>query len=106
MIDVNTRVLSGTVMRVSVAGEIDMATVQQLDAALAAAIGRKGATAVEVDFAGVTFCDSTGIAALDQAYAAATERSLPFRLIDVQPGVSRVLAIVGMLEILTGDQKP
>ena len=106
MIDINTRVLPGAVMRVSVAGEIDLATMAELETGLAAAVGRKGAVRVEVDFAGVTFCDSTGIAALDQAYTAAAERSLSFRLINVQPAVARVLSIVGLLEALTGSHQP
>lgn len=100
--EINTRVLTGAVMRVAVTGEIDLATVEQLETALAAAVAREGATGVEVDVAGVTFCDSTGIAALDQAYAVAAQRSLPFCLINVQPPVARVLAIVGLLEVLTG----
>jgi anti-anti-sigma factor len=98
---VTTRVLPGAVIRVSVDGDVDMATAQMLQDALAAAVEREGATGVVVDFANVPFCDSTGIAELDRAHAAATAKSLPFRLVDVQPGVARVLEIVGLLEILT-----
>lgn len=101
---INTSVLPGAVIRVSVAGEVDMATAQMLEDALAAAVEREGATGVEVDFADVPFCDSLGIAALDRAYAAATAKSLPFRLIDIQPGVARVLDIVGLLQVLTGGR--
>jgi anti-anti-sigma factor len=106
MIAVHSCALPGAVIRVSVAGEIDMATVNQLDVALTTAIGRDDATGVEIDFAGVTFCDSSGIAALDRAYGMATQRSLPLRLINIQPDVAQVLAIVGMLEVLTGETKP
>jgi anti-anti-sigma factor len=105
MIDIDTRVLSGALMRVSVTGEVDLATAAQLGTALTAAVERGGATGLEVDFAGVTFCDSTGIAALDQAYAHAAERSLPFRLINVQPAVARVLSLVGLLDALTGSHQ-
>jgi anti-anti-sigma factor len=105
MIDIKTNVLPGSVIRVSVVGEVDMATAQQLDAALTAAVERDGAAAVEVDFAGVTFCDSIGVAGLDRAYAAAAQFSRPFRLINVQPGVGRVLAIVGLLDALTEDRQ-
>jgi anti-anti-sigma factor len=61
---------------------------------------------VQVDFSGVTFCDSTGIASLERAYAAATQRSAPFRLVNVQPAVARVLAIVGILQALTDSEGP
>jgi anti-anti-sigma factor len=106
VIDVNTCALPGAVIRVSVAGEIDMGTAARLDAALAAAVASEDATGVQVDFSGVTFCDSTGVALLERAYAAAARRSLPFGLIDVQPAVARVLAIVGVLEALTGGHRP
>jgi anti-sigma B factor antagonist len=105
MFDVRTRVLPDAVIRVSVAGAIDMATAPVLDAALTAAVTRQGAARIEVDFAGVTFCDSIGIAALDRAYATASQRSVPFRLVDVAPAIARVLAIVGLLDALTGDHR-
>jgi anti-sigma B factor antagonist len=106
MIDVSTCLLSGAVIRVSVVGEIDMATVDRVDVALTTAVERDGVTGVEVDFAGVTFCDSSGIAALDRAYGMAGKRSVPFRLINIEPDVARVLSIAGMLEVLTGGHKP
>jgi anti-anti-sigma factor len=92
------------VIRVIVAGEIDIATVGLLDTALTAAIARGGTTAVEVDFAGVTFCDSAGIAALDTAAGTAAQGAILFRLIDVQFSVARVLQIVGLLEVLTAHR--
>jgi anti-sigma B factor antagonist len=106
MIDVRTGVLPGAAVRVSVVGEIDMAAAPALEAALAAAVDRDGATRVEIDFAGVTFCDSIGIAALDRAYATASRRSLPLRLLGVRPAVARVLDIIGILDALTSDQEP
>lgn len=42
-----------------------------LDAPMTVTFGHDDASAVEVDFTGVTFCDSSGMAALDRAYAAA-----------------------------------
>src|SRR3954447_24710847 len=106
MIDIDTRVLSGGVIRVSLAGEIDLSTLPQLDGALTSVVGRDGVTAVEVDFAGVTFCDSAGFAALDRAYAVAARRSLSFRLTEVRPAIRRMLAILGLLEPLTGESRP
>ena len=101
MMEINSRVLPGAVIEVAVAGEIDIANVHEFQTALAHALGRQGGTGVVVDFAGVAFCDSTGIAALDQAYALAGQHRLPFRLRNVQPGVARVLEIVGLLDALT-----
>jgi anti-anti-sigma factor len=103
MLTVNTRIRPDAVILVSVSGEIDMATVGPLDAAMVAAITRQGAAAVEVDFAGVTFCDSLGMAALDKAYAAARRQAIPFRLINVQPGVSRMLQLTGLDALISPE---
>ena len=81
-----------------------MATVEELDLAMTAAVTRHGVAAVEVDFAGVSFCDSSGLAALDNAYAGAAQRGIRFRLINPQPGVRRVLQLTGLLEVLTNPQ--
>nr|WP_296071480.1 STAS domain-containing protein [uncultured Actinoplanes sp.] len=89
----------------SVTGEIDRDTVEQLEAAVADAVEREDVNGLQIDFAGVTFCDSSGIAALDRAYALAAQRSLPFRLCNVQPSVERVLDIVGLLDVLTGKHQ-
>nr|WP_296076471.1 STAS domain-containing protein [uncultured Actinoplanes sp.] len=105
MIEVSSGVLPGAIVRLSVIGELDRDTVQRLEAAVADAVEREDVNGLLVDFAGVTFCDSSGIAALDRAYALATQRSLPFRLSNIQPSVERVLDIVGLLDILTGKHQ-
>jgi anti-anti-sigma factor len=104
MINVVVGVLPGRLIRLSVAGEIDMATVGELADPMTAAVERADVTGLIVDFAGVTFCDSVGIAALDRAYAAAGRRAIPFRLVNVQPGVRRMLELVGLFEALTADR--
>jgi anti-sigma B factor antagonist len=91
----------GGVTRIWAAGEIDMATIEQLDTAMASAISAAGAVSVIVDMADVTFCDSSGIAAFDRNYFLASQTGVAFRLINVQPIVSRVLEITGMLDALT-----
>ena len=102
MIKVVGGVLPGRLIRLSVTGEIDMATVNELATPMTAALERADVTGLIVDFAGVTFCDSTGIAALDRAFAAASRRGIPFQLVNVQPGIRRVLELVGLFEALAG----
>lgn len=94
------------VVHLAVAGEIDMMTVGDLSAIFPSALAGGDVTGVVVDFAEVTFCDSSGIRALDEAYAVATQRGVPFRLVNLQPSVSRVFEIVGVLEALTGPPAP
>jgi anti-anti-sigma factor len=89
------------VAHLSVAGEIDMATVDVLAKALREALTHADTTRVVVDFAGVTFCDSAGLAALDKAYAGAARQDTVLQLVGLQPAVRGLLELVGMLEALT-----
>jgi anti-sigma B factor antagonist len=100
VVDVS-RQQSGSVARLTVAGEIDMASVDALAKALLDAMLNPGISAIEIDFSAVTFCDSSGVAALDEGYAAAREHGITLRVINLRPIVSRVLEITGLLEPLT-----
>ncbi|MEV4639885.1 STAS domain-containing protein [Actinoplanes sp. NPDC049548] len=91
----------GSAVRLTVTGEIDMATVGALETALRDAFAVPDATGVVADFAGVTFCDSSGVAALDRAYAEGVARGITFCLTGVSGTVRRVLEITGMLDALT-----
>jgi anti-sigma B factor antagonist len=84
-----------------VAGELDMANAGDLEHAMTTAMTTSPSDGVIVDFTDVTFCDSSGIAALDRAYFMATQHRIAFRLINVQPPVRRVLEIVGIADRLT-----
>ncbi|WP_306214843.1 STAS domain-containing protein [Actinoplanes sp. RD1] len=84
---------------VRVSGEIDMATVGLLTAELR----RADAGHVVVDLGEVTFCDSAGLAALDEAYGAAGDQGRTLRVVNLQPQVSMVLRLTGILEALTRD---
>jgi len=87
--------------RLLVAGEIDMETVDDLATAMTDAITAGGTGTVIVDFTAVTFCDSSGLAALDSAYYLAGRHGVTFRLANPQPAVERVLQITAMLKRLT-----
>jgi anti-anti-sigma factor len=102
---VENRSAGDRVVHLSVSGEIDMETVDALRDALMATITAGEAAAVVVDFAEVSFCDSSGVHALDAAYGAATERGIAFEVINLQPPVRRVLELVGILAELTNPQQ-
>lgn len=89
------------VVRLAVAGEIDMVSVGDLRAVFPGVLADRGVTGIEVDFAEVSFCDSAGIRTLDEAYAMAAQRGVWFRLVNLRPSVRRVFEIVGVLEALT-----
>jgi anti-sigma B factor antagonist len=101
---VTAHAIADATIVITVAGEIDMETVPDLDVALTEAVHTAGVTRLIVDFGQVTFCDSTGIAALDSAYDTARHRGIAMQLRNPQPNVCRVLEIVGLLDrLLTGD---
>ncbi|WP_246607510.1 anti-sigma factor antagonist [Paractinoplanes toevensis] len=100
---VSTIATSNGMFHLLVAGEIDISTVDDLKAALTHAITADAATAVVADLARLTFCDSSGIAALDKAYHQASKRGVTFRVRNVQPPVRRVLEITGVLARLLGQ---
>jgi anti-sigma B factor antagonist len=80
---------------ITVAGEIDINTVEQIRTAVAAAVGLR-ATGIVFDLSGVEFMDSSGIAALIEARAAAHTVVLRKPSIPVQ----RLLVATGLVETL------
>jgi anti-sigma B factor antagonist len=90
---------SGTVPRILLRGEVDLAAKPAFDAALAAAHRRR--EPVVVDLSETTFMDSTGVAVLVNATAAAREDGWDFR---VAPRFSfpaaAILELTGALERL------
>lgn len=81
----------------TVTGEIDMATVPQLRAAVETPLNRTDPHLI-LDLTGVSFCDSTGLGLL-----VATRRRLPagapLRLVGVQPLVARVFQLTGLTAV-------
>jgi anti-sigma B factor antagonist len=86
-------------LRLTVAGDIDLATVLSLEERAASAIERAPRDLV-LDLSGVEFCDSTGVAALLRVRNATVGSGHGFRIEGVCSGVKRVLATVGLIEAL------
>ncbi|MEU4419257.1 STAS domain-containing protein [Actinoplanes sp. NPDC024001] len=91
---------SADVIHIWVYGEIDMATVDDVQQAVNEAVSADGVRDVVVDLAEVTFCDSSGLAAFDEGYCAAASRGIRLRIANPQPGVRRILEIVGLWDTL------
>lgn len=80
---------------VAVAGEIDVSNAPELRSALDEALG-EGAQSLEVDLSQVPYIDSTGIGVLVGLAHRASEVSARLTVSHPQPGVARVLTLLGM----------
>ena len=96
-----TRRRAGDAVVVVPEGEIDLATIDELQDALDAA--GEGATQVLLDLRGVTFIDSAGVRLVLEAM-----RTLPeFAVVRGGPEVARVFKLVGLDErVRIVDQPP
>jgi anti-sigma B factor antagonist len=99
--EVTTEQMTAEVIRVMVAGEIDMAAHRDLANAVTAAAQQSGETLV--DLGGVTFLDSGGIGALMAGYRAALDAGHVYRIANANGLVRQVLEVTGTLAVLTGD---
>jgi anti-anti-sigma factor len=83
-------------------GEVDIAVVDDLLAAARTTLDR-ASDVLEVDLAGVTFIDSSGLGALVQIRNLAAERDLRVSLARVPRSVQRIIDLTGLDSIFSGD---
>jgi anti-anti-sigma factor len=87
-------------VHVTPSGEIDRDTAPELRRRLTEAVGLAGAGLVDVDLAGVTFMDSSGIGALIAAHRLAGATGATLRIRDPGPPVRTVLELTNVWELL------
>jgi anti-sigma B factor antagonist len=97
---------AGAAVVVSLAGELDIGTVESICARGATALDQPGARTLIFDLAAVTYIDSTAIGALVDVRRAAAARHVPMRLAHVSSSVQRVLEISGLAEYLGATRGP
>jgi anti-anti-sigma factor len=105
---IGTSWLSPSTARVVVVGEVDLATAHLFRDRLLGVLHEQAAV-VDVDLAGVTFLDCTGISALIAARNAAIHTGRQMRVSHPRPIVRRVLEVTGLLDVLTApidQQRP
>ena len=95
---VTTQTSEAGVTIVSVSGEVDLATVPELQAALNAVSGD-----ATVDLAGVSFMDSTGLSALIAAQNHTVGSGHRFTVINESELVARTMTIAGVYDLLHAD---
>lgn len=93
------RHVEGRTVRLVVSGEVDLTVSARLRAAILESLG-DGIGTVVVDLDGVTFLDSTGIAAIVAGRNAALARNAALRLANPRARVRRSLEVTGVLDVL------
>ena len=88
------------VVRLQVAGEVDLATAPRLQTALLAAVAAAAPpTEVQVDLAEVRFLDAVGIGVLVRGREAARRTGVGFSAYNAHGIVLRVLEVVGLADV-------
>ncbi|WP_433375271.1 STAS domain-containing protein [Actinoplanes sp. CA-142083] len=85
--------------RVSLRGEVDVLTVDQVRVALEEALAAHTREIV-VDLRELSFIDSTGLGALIYGFQRAREKGIRFRLAGPTRSVHQILALSGLLEVV------
>ena len=80
----------------AVTGEVDAATVPALEEAATALLAADEATALALDFSGVTFCDSAGLRVLLKLRDAASVNGGSVRIRGASGLVARVFEVTGL----------
>ncbi|MEV0537324.1 STAS domain-containing protein [Kitasatospora sp. NPDC050463] len=84
----------------AVTGEIDLATAAELDSHVKECLARRPSR-VELDFAQVRFCDSSGAGALERLHRQAQEEGVVLKVTDVRaPIVARVFDLLGLTDLV------
>jgi anti-anti-sigma factor len=84
---------AGEVLEVS--GELDVATVDQFDAAVQLLLS-SGRTHITVRMADVSFVDSSGLGALLRAHKLGRDRDVPFEILDASERVRSLITLTAL----------
>jgi anti-anti-sigma factor len=103
----STRRAGGTVT-VTVAGEVDLATTDQLRDRVSSVLAGHGdghpVDRVMIEVGGVSFIDASGLGALVAMRNLAHEQDTPLVLSGISPALRRLLALTGLTAHLTGTE--
>jgi anti-sigma B factor antagonist len=91
------------VLTLRVAGDVDLATGQQLEREITEAVAAAGPASVVVDLSGVGFLDSSGISVLVKGRRLADGHGVPYRVTGASGTIRQVLDITGVWGHLSGQ---
>jgi anti-sigma B factor antagonist len=91
------------VLTLSVVGDVDLATGQQLEREITQALSAADPGSVVVDLSGVGFLDSSGISVLVKGRRLADGRGVQYRVTGASGTIRQVLDITGVWGHLSGQ---
>ena len=91
-------VRDGTVVRITLEGELDIATAPEVEAALRDVADGPSSEPCVLDLRGLTFMDSSGLRTILSANGAARRDDRRLRLVAGPPAVQRVFEICGVAD--------
>jgi anti-sigma B factor antagonist len=91
------------VIRLAVAGEIDMTTGDRFNDTLRQALKEPDLGQLLVDIAELQFMDSNAVAVLARTQRTAAERGIAFGIVNARGPVRHVLEMLGVYELLSAD---
>ena len=91
---------TGDEVVLTLSGEIDIATTDQIRAAVADSLREPRPVSLTVELSGVTFCDCCGIEALEWAHGRALRAQARFRLTGASTRLRRTFALARAGELL------
>ena len=90
---------------ITAAGEIDAATADSVANAVSGAL-HEGYATVLLDFAQVTFIDSTGLGVLVRSHRAAVARGSRFAVVHPNPTTRKLIGVLGLDQLLNVFDSP
>ncbi len=96
---------SGSKIRISVQGEVDLYTSPELRKVIMKSVP-SAAAGVEVELAGVGYMDSSGVATLVEGFKSARENSKSFVLVSPSQSVMKVLELARLDSVFEIDRAP
>lgn len=90
-------------VRLTLAGDLDLATVHQFRSSITDVLHHPGVTGVDLDLGRLDFVDSLGVDALVTGMRMADQRRIGYQVVSVGSGVHKLFEFLGLDRLITPD---
>jgi anti-anti-sigma factor len=105
-VSISRHTVNDGVLCLAVTGEVDLSSCDRVAAAIGDAILTRHIAEVVVDLDGVRFLDSSGVHVLVAGYHLAAQHCVRYVIANPRDLVRKVLAVTGVLTVLTAPSEP